>query len=221
MLAILRARQLFGGEQTVPGLRQALGLAEDGTDDRAAVDAAEAAARELVAALQDTGWDADGRRRDSPTTPTSPRILRFAATEVVPRLAGTAGEIDADPAGAGRPVHRRRAVGLTAARPGQRAAHRPQLLLRRPQGGAVAAGVGNRCGDGGFAAGPLPRRLRPLAAVGRAVGVGHLGDAHRGRRHRRSACAAGCPAGLGRRVAAGGRTWSRSRWPNSAGRAST
>ena len=35
VLAILRARQLFGGEQTVPGLRQALGLAEDGTDDRA------------------------------------------------------------------------------------------------------------------------------------------------------------------------------------------
>ena len=43
VLAILRARQLFGGDQTVPGLRQALGLAEDGNDDRAAVDAAEAA----------------------------------------------------------------------------------------------------------------------------------------------------------------------------------
>ena len=41
VLAILRARQLFGGDQTVPGLRQALGLAEDGTDDRAAVDEAE------------------------------------------------------------------------------------------------------------------------------------------------------------------------------------
>ncbi len=34
VLAILRARQLFGGEQHLPGLRQALGLAEDGTDDR-------------------------------------------------------------------------------------------------------------------------------------------------------------------------------------------
>ena len=32
VLAILRARQLFGGEQRVPGLRQALGLAEDGND---------------------------------------------------------------------------------------------------------------------------------------------------------------------------------------------
>ncbi len=83
-----------------------------------------------------------------------------------------------DPARAGRPVHRGGPVRVAAARPGQRAAHRSQLLLGRPEGGAVAAGVGNRCGDGGFAAGPLPRGLRPLAAVGRAVGVGHLGDAH-------------------------------------------
>ena len=41
VLAILRARQLFGGEQHLPGLRQALGLAEDGTDDRGTVDEAE------------------------------------------------------------------------------------------------------------------------------------------------------------------------------------
>ena len=57
VLAILRARQLFGGDQTVPGLRQALGLNEDGHDERTAVDAAEASARGLVAALQETGWD--------------------------------------------------------------------------------------------------------------------------------------------------------------------
>ena len=42
VLAILRARQLFGGEHCVPGLRQALGLAEDGSDERASVDEAEA-----------------------------------------------------------------------------------------------------------------------------------------------------------------------------------
>jgi cobaltochelatase CobN len=93
VLAILRARQLFGGDQTVPGLRQALGLAEDGNDDRADVDAAEARARELVAALQATGWDADAvdtLTDDADVT----RILRFAATEVVPRLAGTSDEID-------------------------------------------------------------------------------------------------------------------------------
>ncbi len=93
VLAILRARQLFGGEQTVPGLRQALGLTEDGSDDRSAVDAAEAGARELVAALQESGWDA-GAVEKITDNPEVARILRFAATEVVPRLAGTAGEID-------------------------------------------------------------------------------------------------------------------------------
>src|SRR6202008_1445262 len=93
VLAILRARQLFGGDQTVPGLRQALGLAEDGNDDRAAVAPAEGAARELIAALQETGWDAAavGLLTDDPVVAD---ILRFAATEVVPRLAETAGGVD-------------------------------------------------------------------------------------------------------------------------------
>ena len=94
VLAVLRARQLFGGEQTVPGLRQALGLAEDGSADKAAVDAAEATARELVAGLQASGWDAAAV--DTLTDdPVVAEILRFAATEVVPRLRATAGEIDA------------------------------------------------------------------------------------------------------------------------------
>lgn len=92
VLAMLRARQLFGGEQSVPGLREALGLAEDGGDSRASVDAAEAEARELVAALQKTGWDADAV--DTLTDHAGvAAVLRFAATEVVPRLAGTADEI--------------------------------------------------------------------------------------------------------------------------------
>jgi cobaltochelatase CobN len=93
VLAILRARQLFGGDSSVPGLRQALGLAEDGTDVRGAVDVAEERARALVAALQQTGWDAEqvDRLTDDPNVAT---VLRFAATEVVPRLAGTSGEID-------------------------------------------------------------------------------------------------------------------------------
>ncbi|WP_193048352.1 cobaltochelatase subunit CobN [Mycolicibacterium baixiangningiae] len=92
VLAILRARQLFGGEQTLPGLRQALGLAEDGHDERTSVDAVEAQARHLVAALQAADWDAaavDTITDDAQVA----AILRFAATEVVPRLAGTAGEI--------------------------------------------------------------------------------------------------------------------------------
>jgi cobaltochelatase CobN len=93
VLAILRARQLFGGSQTVPGLRQALGLAEDGNDDRAAVDEAETRARALVADLQRARWDpavVETLTDDADVA----AILRFAATEVVPRLAGTAGEID-------------------------------------------------------------------------------------------------------------------------------
>ncbi|TQR83324.1 cobaltochelatase subunit CobN [Mycobacterium hodleri] len=92
VLAILRARQLFGGEHTVPGLRQALGLAEDGTDVRGAVDAAEERARGLVAALADTDWDVaavDGIT-DNPEVAS---VLRFAATEVVPRLRETDNEV--------------------------------------------------------------------------------------------------------------------------------
>ena len=93
VLAILRARQLFGGSQTVPGLRQALGLAEDGNDDRAAVDAAETRARALVAGLQRARWNPDAVDTLTDDADVA-AILRFAATEVVPRLAGTAGEID-------------------------------------------------------------------------------------------------------------------------------
>ncbi|OYN75309.1 cobaltochelatase subunit CobN [Mycolicibacterium sphagni] len=93
VLAILRARQLFAGEQHLPGLRQALGLAEDGTDDRVTVDEAEQRARALLAGLQATGWDA-GRVDELTDDEGVAAILRFAATEVVPRLAGTSGEID-------------------------------------------------------------------------------------------------------------------------------
>lgn len=92
VLAILRARQLFGGEQTLPGLRQALGLAEDGHDERTSVDAVEAEARHLVAALQAADWGAAAV--DTITDdPQVAAILRFAAAEVVPRLAGTTAEI--------------------------------------------------------------------------------------------------------------------------------
>jgi cobaltochelatase CobN len=93
VLAILRARQLFGGDQTVPGLRQALGLAEDGNDDRAAVDDAESRARALLSDLQRAGW-APAVADELTDNGDVAAILRFAATEVVPRLAGTAAEID-------------------------------------------------------------------------------------------------------------------------------
>ena len=196
VLAILRARQLFAGEHALPGLRQALGLAEDGTDERTTVDRTEAVARGLVASLQASGWDPDAVDRITDNADVA-AVLRFAATEVVPRLAGTAAEIDQVLQGAGRPIHSGRPVGVAAARPGQRAAHRPQLLLRRPQGHTVPACLGSRCRACRFTAGPLPQRPRGMAAIGGAVGVGHLGDAYRRRRHRRSSCAAGRSAGVG------------------------
>ena len=60
----------------------------------AAVDEAEARARALVAALQASRLGRRRRSTASPTTATSRRCCGSRATEVVPRLAGTAGEID-------------------------------------------------------------------------------------------------------------------------------
>ncbi|MFE7799270.1 cobaltochelatase subunit CobN [Nocardia sp. NPDC057440] len=93
VLAMLRARQLWGGERNVPGLREALGLDESGTEARERVDRVEAQARELVSALQATDWSADAV--DTLTdNPAVRQVLRFAATEVVPRLRQTGIEID-------------------------------------------------------------------------------------------------------------------------------
>ncbi|HEX3960360.1 MAG TPA: cobaltochelatase subunit CobN [Trebonia sp.] len=140
VLAILRARQMWGGRaQALPGLREALGYVER-SDDRAAADAVEAQARALVEAMEAVGWDSaavpgvvatvlslpGGRPPVPPDTgassarsaslpplsrpsiaPVSPGdheapylqleavtdVLTFAATEVVPRLAGTGNEI--------------------------------------------------------------------------------------------------------------------------------
>ncbi|WP_019145803.1 cobaltochelatase subunit CobN [Aeromicrobium massiliense] len=93
VLAILRAQQVWGGEAgAVPGLRAALGL--KGGEATSAVDAVEERARSLVEAMEAAGWDpeaATGLHDD----PEVQRVLRFAATEVVPRLAGTVDELDA------------------------------------------------------------------------------------------------------------------------------
>ncbi|MGW4766668.1 cobaltochelatase subunit CobN [Nocardia sp. NPDC004278] len=109
VLAMLRARQLWGGERNVPGLREALGLNESGTEARERVDAVERQARELLAGLQAADWSADAvdglvdafadalSVTDSPADTTLSAIrtvLRFAATEVVPRLRQTGVEID-------------------------------------------------------------------------------------------------------------------------------
>jgi cobaltochelatase CobN len=95
VLAILRAAQVWGGQDhAVPGLRTALGLKEGA--ELAAVDEIETRARALVEAMEAAGWDADADSIDAlHEAPDVRACLRFAATEVVPRLAGTAGELDA------------------------------------------------------------------------------------------------------------------------------
>jgi cobaltochelatase CobN len=93
VLAILRATQIWGGEQgAVPGLRAALGL--KGGESSADVDAVESRARELVQQLEDADWQLDAIA-DLHPDPEVRRVLTFAATEVVPRLARTTDELDA------------------------------------------------------------------------------------------------------------------------------
>ncbi|WP_458685567.1 cobaltochelatase subunit CobN [Nocardia tengchongensis] len=111
VLAMLRARQLWGGEVNVPGLREALGLSESGDEKRDRVDAFEELARELVSAMQEVDWDADsidavtdavfggelaaaaGLTDVAARLDDTRRVLGFAATEVVPRLRQTGVEI--------------------------------------------------------------------------------------------------------------------------------
>ncbi|MEU9821582.1 cobaltochelatase subunit CobN [Pseudonocardia alni] len=57
VLAVLRARQMWGGEQSVPGLRQALGLVEDGSESNTRTDTVETVARALCSAMEARSWD--------------------------------------------------------------------------------------------------------------------------------------------------------------------
>ncbi|MBA3745253.1 cobaltochelatase subunit CobN [Sporichthya sp.] len=92
VLAMLRARQMWGGTvAALPGLREALGLAEDGSATMAETDAVEATARALVAAMDAAGWDP--AVADEIVAPLVADVLRFAATEIVPRLNKTGDEI--------------------------------------------------------------------------------------------------------------------------------
>ncbi|WP_067806313.1 cobaltochelatase subunit CobN [Actinomadura formosensis] len=99
VLAMLRARQMWSGRETLPGLREALGLSEDGGAALADVDAAETTARELVQAMEDAAWSADAAEEAARRVPAERRepvrrVLEFAATEMVPRLARTSDELD-------------------------------------------------------------------------------------------------------------------------------
>ncbi|GAA2718816.1 MULTISPECIES: cobaltochelatase subunit CobN [Streptomyces] len=91
VLSILRARQIWGGTAALPGLREALGLDESAAT-RTSADDAEAAARALVEAMEAANWD-------PAAVPTGhgeqvAAVLRFAAREVAPRLAGTTDELE-------------------------------------------------------------------------------------------------------------------------------
>ena len=107
------------------------------------------------------------------------RVLQFACTEVVPRLAATSGEIGA--------VLRALSGGYVPAGPsgsptraGQRAADRAELRpgsTRRPSRRPTPGRLGSR-----VAAGPPPGRRGQLPALCRADHLGHVRDAHAGRR---------------------------------------
>ncbi|MFJ8586411.1 cobaltochelatase subunit CobN [Streptomyces sp. NPDC093595] len=94
VLSILRARQIWGGTQSLPGLREALGLDESAAT-RTGADEAEATARALVEAMEAADWNpaavagvAEGYDK------AVAEILDFAARQVVPRLAATTDELD-------------------------------------------------------------------------------------------------------------------------------
>jgi cobaltochelatase CobN len=99
VLAMLQARQIWAGG-AIPGLREALGLTENGSAPRAVVDQAEQLARSLVEGMELAGWQASAVAGVTTEVLGRPdeaveRLLRFAAADLIPRLAATAGEIDA------------------------------------------------------------------------------------------------------------------------------
>jgi cobaltochelatase CobN len=97
VLAMLRARQMWAGEaQALPGLREALGHVE-GSESTEATDGFEATGRALVQAMDEREWVAPGAEivaeiLHEPNELVA-KILDFAATEIVPRLAATTDEI--------------------------------------------------------------------------------------------------------------------------------
>ncbi|HEV2780873.1 MAG TPA: cobaltochelatase subunit CobN [Actinophytocola sp.] len=91
--AMLRARQVWGGQvNALPGLREALGLGEDGSAARVDVDRIDRTARDLVSAMESRNWRVDAAGEVTAERPVAD-VLRFAAKEIVPRLARTTDEI--------------------------------------------------------------------------------------------------------------------------------
>jgi cobaltochelatase CobN len=118
IMVILRSAQLWSSRWgALPGLRAALGLAEGHDASRTETDRYERTARAVVEAMAAANWDAARApevaatvlaagdtpdqeagapgpiRQDQPDPAAVARVLQFAGTEVVPRLAATTGEI--------------------------------------------------------------------------------------------------------------------------------
>ncbi len=99
VLAILRARQIWGGSVALSGLREVLGLVEDGSAGLHETDEVEARALALVTGMEAAGWIPDAVAPMvlevlGESHAEVERVLHFAAVEVVPRLARTTDEID-------------------------------------------------------------------------------------------------------------------------------
>lgn len=125
VLAVLRARQIWGGTASLPGLREALGLDESAAT-RTAADTIEEQARALVQAMDDADWNPAAVAGVAAGLPDAVAdILTFAATEVVPRMAATTDELTHAVHALNGGFVPTRPVRLTAARPGQRPPHRP------------------------------------------------------------------------------------------------
>ncbi|AZA13547.1 cobaltochelatase subunit CobN [Corynebacterium choanae] len=101
VVAMLRARQLWGGQTQVVGLREALGLHEDGSESRQATDEAEACATALLTALSEHDFQPAAVKSVVAATPLPEKadpeavvaMLEFATTTVIPRLTQTPREI--------------------------------------------------------------------------------------------------------------------------------
>lgn len=176
--------------RVVPELKELATLADLPAVSAAdGVDLLEAVARKLVVGMETLSWDAtkvpvvvgEVLGRSSEGVESS---LTFAATEVVPRLARTGDELTNVLRALSKPIRRSRPVRFADAWSGERTSDRAELLRRRPEGDPEPQCVGRRRGTGRFAAGPAQVRDGGVAAIGRSDRLGHVRDAHPGRRPR-------------------------------------
>ncbi|QDZ42591.1 cobaltochelatase subunit CobN [Corynebacterium sp. sy039] len=101
VLAMLRARQLWGGEEAVPGLRETLGLSETGQETRHRVDEIEKIAYNLLEQLEDKQWHVHSIDQILQATPLPQstdhaalrKLLVFSCQEIIPRLEATSAEL--------------------------------------------------------------------------------------------------------------------------------